>query len=48
MIMGGNRIENPMTTDLTMTHTHKGQGYLNFQKFRVTRVIPHMKTKASF
>jgi hypothetical protein len=32
MTHGGNLIENPMTTDLTMTHTHKGQGYPKLQK----------------
>lgn len=45
MTMGDSRIENPMTIDLTMTHTYKGQGYLNFW---VPRAKPHMNTKVSF
>jgi hypothetical protein len=51
MTHGGNLIKNPMTSDLTMTHTHKGQGYPNLQKNWVTRARAHMnlqKNKAGW
>jgi hypothetical protein len=44
MTHGGSHIENPMITDLTMTHIHTGQGYLDFQNFRVTKAKTCMST----
>jgi hypothetical protein len=43
----GNHIGNPMTADLTMTHIPRGQGYLNFQNFRVTKVEACMNKQAN-
>jgi hypothetical protein len=44
---GDSHIGNPMTTDLTMTHIPIGQGYPNFQIFRVTWAEAHMNTHAN-
>jgi hypothetical protein len=38
MVPGGSHIEDLMTVDLTITHTHRELGYPNSQSFRMTKV----------